>query len=264
MGEVKLLENEFLNVEGLVCCSKCKEPKQSVYEGHKFPVACRCRREQIEELERKEAQKKLEEKRVSAIQNPKFRSFTFDKDDLQDEETTKILKRYIAKFEELKVKGLGLLLWGNVGTGKTFYAHCIANALIDAGYSVKSTSLSTIVKLAQNFENGEREIDNILSYKVILIDDFGTERQTSFADEQIYNFIDKATSLNRVLIITTNFMPSEFEKAAQDTADLVHARIYSRILEKCYPVKVNKIKHRDALKEENRQFMKNLLQGEEV
>ena len=261
MAEV---ENEFLNEEGIVCCSKCKEAKQAIFEGHKFPIPCRCRREQIEEEKRKEEQRKLSEKRAIAIPNPKLRSFTFDKDDLQDEETTKILKRYVSKFEEMKARGLGLLLWGNVGTGKTFYAHCIANALIDAGYTVKSTSLSAVVKLAQNFENGEREIDNILSYKVILIDDVGTERQTTFADEQIYNFIDKATSLNRVLILTTNFMPSEFEKASQDTADLVHARIYSRILEKCYPIKVNKIKHRDALKEENRNFIKNLLLEEGV
>lgn len=264
MEEVKVLENEFLNAEGIICCSKCKEPKQSVYEGHKFPIACKCRRDQIEDEQRKEAEKKLAEKRALAIPNPKFRSFTFENDDLQDEETTKLLKRYVSKFEEMKNKGLGLLLWGSVGTGKTFFAHAIVNALIDAGYSVKSTSLSTVVKLAQNFENGERDIDNILAHKVILIDDVGTERQTSFADEQIYNFIDKATSLNRVLIITTNFMPSEFEKAAQDTTDLVHARIYSRILEKCYPIKVNKIKHRDALKEENRQFIKNLLLEEEV
>lgn len=264
MEEVKVLENEFLNAEGIICCSKCKEPKQSVYEGHKFPIACKCRREQIEEEQRKEAEKKLAEKRALAIPNPKFRSFTFENDDLQDEETTKLLKRYVSKFEEMKNKGLGLLLWGSVGTGKTFYAHCIANELINVGYSVKSTSLSNIVQIAQDFENGEMSINKILQNQIILIDDVGTERQTTFANEQIYNFIDKATSLNRVLILTTNFMPKEFEEAAQDTADLVHARIYSRILEKCYPVKVNKIKHRDALKEENRQFMKNLLQGEEV
>lgn len=262
--EVKLSENEFLNAEGFICCSKCKEPKQSEYEGHRYSIPCKCRRDEIEAKELEEKRRKLEEKRAFSIPNAKLRSFTFDKDDQQDKETTNILKRYVSKFVEMKAKGLGLLLWGSVGTGKTFYAHCIANALIDAGYSVKSTSLSTVVQLAQDFENGEREINKILQNQVILIDDVGTERQTTFANEQIYNFIDKATSLNRVLLLTTNFMPKEFEEAAQDTADLVHARIYSRILEKCYPVKVNKIKHRDALKEENRQFMKNLLQEEEV
>ncbi len=264
MGEVKLSDNEFLNAEGIICCSKCKEPKQSEYEGHKYPIMCKCRRDRLEEEELEEKRRKLEDRRIQSIPNAKLRSFTFDKDDQQDKETTTILKRYLSKFVEMKAKGLGLLLWGSVGTGKTFYAHCIANELINVGYSVKSTSLSNIVQIAQDFENGEMSINKILQNQIILIDDVGTERQTTFANEQIYNFIDKATSLNRVLILTTNFMPKEFEEAAQDTADLVHARIYSRILEKCYPVKVNKIKHRDALKEENRQFMKNLLQGEEV
>lgn len=261
---VKLSENEILNVDGLICCAKCKEPIEMNFEGHKFPSLCKCRREEIEAIELEEKRRRIEEKRAFSIPNAKLRSFTFDKDDQKDEEITKILKRYVSKFEEMKSKGLGLLLWGSVGTGKTFFSHCVANALIDAGYSVKSTSLSRIVQIAQNFEKGEFEINKILQNQILLIDDVGTERQTSFANEQIYNFIDKATSLNRVLILTTNFMPKEFEEAAQDTADLVHARIYSRILEKCYPVKVNKVKHRDALKEENRLFMKNLLQGEEV
>lgn len=262
--DVKLSENEFLNTKGIVCCSVCKEPKQVEHEGHKFPSPCKCRIKEIEAIELEEKRRKIEENRAFSIPNAKLRSFTFDKDDQKDEETTKILKRYVSKFAEMKSKGLGLLLWGSVGTGKTFFAHCVANALIDAGYSVKSTSLSGIVQIAQNFEKGEFEINKILQNQILLIDDVGTERQTSFANEQIYNFIDKATSLNRVLILTTNFMPKEFEEAAQDTSDLVHARIYSRILEKCYPIKINKIKHRDALKEENRMFMKHLLQEEEI
>lgn len=260
MSEIKLSENEFINTDGLICCSICKEPKQCVCDNHRFNVPCKCKRNEMAIEEFKEKMKKIEQRRKVCISNERFRSYTFEKDDLQDENISKLLRRYVEKFKEMRAKGLGLLLWGSVGTGKTFYAHCIANALIDAGYLVKSTSLSAIVKLAQNFESGEREIDKILNNQVIVIDDFGTERQTSFADEQIYNFIDKATSLNRVLILTTNFMPSEFDKASKDTTDLTHARIYSRILEKCYPVKINKIKRREAIAENNMRYIRQILE----
>ena len=32
---------------------------------------------------------------------------------------------------------LGMLLWGDVGTGKSFIAECIANALLDRGVPIR-------------------------------------------------------------------------------------------------------------------------------
>ena len=39
-------------------------------------------------------------------------------------------KRYVEQWKKVKAENLGLWLWGDVGTGKSFVAACIANALL--------------------------------------------------------------------------------------------------------------------------------------
>ena len=41
--------------------------------------------------------------------------------------------------------GSGLLIWGDVGTGKSFFAGCIANALLEKGVPVLMTNFSRIL-----------------------------------------------------------------------------------------------------------------------
>ena len=45
-------------------------------------------------------------------------------------------KRYVNNWQQVKAENLGLLFWGDVGTGKSFLAACIANGLLDQGVSV--------------------------------------------------------------------------------------------------------------------------------
>jgi DNA replication protein DnaC len=44
-----------------------------------------------------------------------------------------IAKDYVANWNDMKKNGLGLLLWGNVGSGKSYMAACVANELIVQG-----------------------------------------------------------------------------------------------------------------------------------
>lgn len=62
--------------------------------------------------------------------------------------------------------------------------------------------------------------------------DFGMERGTEYALEQIYNIIDSRYRSRKPLIVTTNLTLTEL-KNPQDTA---HARIYDRLLELCTPI----------------------------
>ena len=38
---------------------------------------------------------------------------------------------YVEQWQTMRSENLGLLLWGGVGTGKSFLAGCIANALME-------------------------------------------------------------------------------------------------------------------------------------
>ncbi len=51
----------------------------------------------------------------------------------------------------------GLLLWGKVGTGKSFYASAIANRVIDLGFSALQTSVQDIVTHIESVPFNERE-----------------------------------------------------------------------------------------------------------
>lgn len=253
-----------VDYEVVAICKNCGEPTQVKYIDlpHVVPFSCKCKREELQCQAQIEKTKKMEEARQKAIPIKKYRAFTFQNDDMQNAKISRYLKKYVAKFEEIKTKGLGLLLFGSVGTGKTYYAYCIANALIDAGYAVATTTLTEVIKIAQNFDReAERNIYKILNNDVILIDDIGTERQTSFAYEQIFNFIDKATAYNKILILTTNLTLEELEESKQNSTDISYARIFSRILEKCLPIRVEMPDRRDTLKEKNREYMLGLLKN---
>lgn len=262
--------DEYINeADGLIYCKNCKTPRQFVFEnftGGKpaiLPKLCKCKDEEAkkkqQEEERRERLQRIENARNLAITVPSYRGYRFSADDGKTPKTTEICKNYVRNFPEFSKTGQGLLLYGDVGTGKTFYALCIANALINREYRVLHTSLADVVKMAQDFDNAEAHFNRLMYKQCIVIDDLGTERTTSFAEEQIYKFIDGCNTHNVALIVTTNYTPKELEAAAADTSDLTHARIYSRLLEKCFPVRVNDIKRREANTVKNKATVAELL-----
>ena len=88
--------------------------------------------------------------------------------------------------------GSGLLIWGDVGTGKSFFAGCIANALLEKGVPVLMTNFSRILNTltGMHFEDRNQFINNLNRYSLLIIDDLGMERNSDFALEQVFNVID--------------------------------------------------------------------------
>ena len=61
-----------------------------------------------------------------------MRQWTFENDNGKCPQMDKALF-YAANWEEMKAENIGYLLWGKVGTGKSYFAGCIANALMERG-----------------------------------------------------------------------------------------------------------------------------------
>ena len=137
----------------------------------------------------------------------------------------------------MKANASGLLIWGDVGTGKSFFAGCIANALLEKGVPVLMTNFSRILNTltGMHFEDRNQFINSLNRYSLLIIDDLGIERNSDFALEQVFNVIDSRYRSKKPLIITTNLTLSELNNAA----DIAHKRIYDRILERCIPVRIN-------------------------
>ena len=144
-----------------------------------------------------------------------------------------LAQRYVAHWPEMREKNVGLLLWGGVGTGKSFMAGCIANALMEQEVAVCMTNFARIMNELNNAFSGRNEVvDRLCGYPLLVIDDFGMERGTEYTLEQIYNIIVSRYRSRKPLIVTTNLTLTEL-KNPQDTA---HARIYDRLLELCTPI----------------------------
>jgi len=140
----------------------------------------------------------------------------------------------VENWKEAYKNNTGLLLFGDVGTGKSFFAGCIANALLDRDVPVLMTNFPTILNRLTGMFSDDRAdfIASFDEYDLLIIDDLGVERSTEYAMEQMFFVIDSRYRSRRPMIITTNLKLAELK----NPPDLAHARIYDRILERCAPI----------------------------
>ena len=168
-----------------------------------------------------------------------MREWTFENDNGENPQTA-TAHRYVEKWEREYAENLGCLFWGSVGTGKSYLAGCIANALMEKEIPVYMTKIPVYMTnfahilndLAASFEGRNEYISRLFRYPLLIIDDFGMERGTEYGLEQFYNVIDSRYRSKKPLIVTTNLTLNELHHP-QDTA---HARIYDRLLEMRPPI----------------------------
>lgn len=234
----------FHESDRLIYCAKCHTPRQGRYtlQGRVFmpPIRCKCQQELYdqEETRRKllEEQAEIERMKASGLQDKALYDYTFDKDNGINPEMP-YAHKYVENWEDMKARSSGLLLWGNVGTGKSFFAGCIANALLEKGVPVLMTNFSRILNTltGMHFEDRNQFIYSLNRYSLLIIDDLGIERNSEFALEQVFNVIDSRYRSKKPLIVTTNLTLTELNNAP----DVAHRRIYDRILERCAPIRIN-------------------------
>ena len=260
-----LAEDEYIDkTSGLVYCKKCHTPRQTSVElgGTLFHPYCICQcQSEARELELAKEKQLQEQQRIArlkanGLQDASLRQFTFANDTGINPEMQKA-HSYVEHWAEMKATATGLLLWGNVGTGKSFFAGCIANALLDRGVPVLMTNFSRILNAQTGMFSDDRNkyIDSLNHYSLLIIDDLGMERSTEYALEQVFNVIDARLRSNLPLIVTTNLTLDELKHPA----DLAHERIYSRVLERCIPLKINNQNIRQMKAQENFTRTKQLL-----
>ena len=125
-------------------------------------------------------------------------------------------------WETMKAENTGYLFWGAVGTGKSFLAGCIANALLEQEIEVRMNNFAEVLNdLSANFSEKNTYIKNLCRVPLLILDDFGMERGTEYGLEQIYAVIDGRYRSGKPLIAMTNLTLQELK----NPQDIAHARI---------------------------------------
>lgn len=233
-------DREYIGDDGLSRCATCHKRVETIINvfgtDKKVRCICDCRKEELNKYkEIEEAIERDKNKKVCFMMS-NMADWTFANDDKQNKELSDAMQKYADQFNDFKKSGTGLLLYGSVGTGKTYYAACIANELIDKGYSVLMTNFARLTnKLQGKFEGRQEYIDSLNNYTLLIIDDLGAERNSEYMQETVFNIIDARYRIGLPCIITTNLSMNELV----NTDSIAHKRIYDRILERCYPIKVD-------------------------
>ena len=233
-------ESTYTGEDGLLHCSKCHHKTETIvknpFTGEEKKVRCICKcRTEMDDFKDRQKQEELERKKRICFAESNMFTWTFANDDGKNAKISNAMKNYVKNFTDFKKDGKGLLLYGTVGTGKTYFAACIANALIDEGYSVLMTNFARLTNSIQGTFDGKNEfIDSLQRYTLLIIDDLGAERKSEYMQETVFNIIDARYRSGLPFIITTNLTAEEIKKPQE----VGYSRIYDRILERCFPVAV--------------------------
>lgn len=122
-----------------------------------------------------------------------------------------------------------LFFYGTVGTGKSYLSGCVANELLQKGYSVIYFSASALFEnLARyTFDNNSKEAlydfyDDLYNCDLVIIDDLGTELTNSFVSSQLFACLNERQLRRNATIISTNLTLEELRNRYSD-------RVFSRI-----------------------------------
>lgn len=153
--------------------------------------------------------------------------------------TYRAAREFVQKFKE-DGQTDGLLITGPIGSGKTFLAACMANALLQEGaillFVVVPDLLdrlrATYDQVRTGGEYTERDLmDAAREVPLLFLDDLGAHNYTEWAKNKIYSILNYRVNYRLPVIITTNL-------SLEDLSEHLGERTTSRICQICRPYRL--------------------------
>lgn len=185
---------------------------------------CHCFRRQ--ELSLRYAQSNIQD--MLSRENFSTLSYGYYQDDDLDhfKAAVELSKKFVETFKQ---DYRNLFFYGTVGTGKSFLSGCIANELLQAGFSVIYFSASGLFdRLARYaFDTKEKDVlydfyGDLYDCDLLIIDDLGTEITNSFVTSQLFSCLNERGLRRKSTIVSTNLSLEELRDRYSD-------RVFSRI-----------------------------------
>lgn len=231
-------------------CSKCNTRKSIVVEmlgkKRKMPCLCKCESGKIKEQEKieknKQKQMRLDKLKINSLMDRKFEECTFKnwKMDEANKRMYELAVKYTKNWEQMKKDNIGFILYGDVGIGKTYLVSCIANTLLEQYVPVIITSsIALLGRYKKAYMDKQAEVtitNNLQQADLLIIDDLGAENDTAWVKEKLYEVIDSRYRDSKPTIITTNLTLEQLREKL--TGEDGVTRTYDRLLEMCYPIRL--------------------------
>ncbi|MEA4812837.1 MAG: ATP-binding protein [Anaerolineaceae bacterium] len=108
-----------------------------------------------------------------------------------------------------------LLLVGRYGCGKTHLAAAIANQTLEEGVPTLFLTVPDLLDWLRSTYSGtgnfEERFDEIRNYPLLVLDDFGTQNATPWAQEKLFQIINQRYINKFPTVVTTNLDFEDFE-----------------------------------------------------
>lgn len=231
---------DYWGDDGLLYCGKCNTPRSFLADesygelaGRLMHTPCKCGRE-AEAVEKEvERVKRVEQLRERCLPLSEMRAARFE--DADESKAVDIARRYVGVWEKVRAENIGLLFCGNTGSGKSYAALCICNALIEREVAARYISVTEAVSAVREGGEVRQEIEkHVKGAPLLVLDDYGAEGSSDYSQSLVCQLIDLRSRSGKPLIVTTNFPLSMF----QGKPDELHARAADRIAGMCVPVSV--------------------------
>ena len=213
--------------------------KHGVFVGmvaREVPAACDC---QLREQDAREAEEQrrrseqMEAMRYERAFGNRVLVGSFDASS-KNPEVMSSCAAYAVDFDKsMAERKNGLLLWGDSRAGKTFAAEAVARELHDQGMRVVMDTAAGFVSRYESADRIGREAmrHRIAKCDLLVVDDFGASRDTSYGREVVFSLIDDRISANGPMVVTTNLTPEQMTTCPDSRAAM-------RIMERCLPIRV--------------------------
>ena len=219
---LKRMGYALFDLEPHYTCSLCKDT--GVYEGRK----CQCFMKLQGELLYKQSKmgEILERENFSRFQLERF-----DNAERKAQTGNKTVREYMKDIRDYfygycqnypENQG-NFIFTGGTGTGKTFFLHCIAKALLDRGVSVLYFTAEGLFNHFSRLMREGIEDEFVEEVDVLLLDDLGTEFSNSFTASRFFNLLNQRILTRKTMMISTNLN-------FKDLRELYSDRVVSRMM----------------------------------
>jgi len=231
--KLKPLREDEYEQDGFPYCKKCHTPRFCKIDRDEAPpfitrTMCKCQEQELKEnneaLLKERRKKEFRERQKLSMIGKKYLDANLETATItpHNEQAYKSARAYIDKADIVVQENIGLYIYGDNSSGKTYLIACICNSLVEKGYSCEFTSIPKLLaEASKSIREGrisQAEIVDTLSRKSFLfIDDLGKE---FIGDKNDYGYNKAEKMLLEVLnarysnglptIFTSNYSLDDF------------------------------------------------------